>query len=344
MTDNLIETIRAMPKIELHRHLEGALRLSTMVEIAREHGIEMPDYELETLRPFVQMMPLEPHTSQNFLAKFLVIRQFFLSPEIIRRMVREAIEDAANDNVRYFELRFTPKALSNLVKAPLHQVVTWVCDAAAETAAQHDIEVKLIVSMNRHESLKIGEETVQAAIDHRHLGVVGVDLAGMEPDHPAHAFRHVFKKARQAGLGITIHAGEWDGPQSIWDAITTIELDRIGHGIRVIEDYNLINVLLEKGTMLEVCPSSNVDSGVVDDFYHHPLPRLIANGVRVTLNTDDSLVSNITLSDEIYRALTYMPLTMDDIRRMTLTAAECAFLPPEEKKALVEKFTLLLDP
>jgi adenosine deaminase len=338
LTDQLLDTIRAMPKIELHRHMEGALRLETLVDIARENSIEMPEYDVETLRPFVQMMPYEPRGWQNFLAKFKVLRQFFLSPAVIRRITRETIIDAAEDNIKYFELRFTPRALSVANKYSLHQVVTWVCDTTAQVMAEYDIEVKLIVSMNRHESLAIAEESLEAAIAHKHLGVVGVDLAGMEPNNPAYPFRHVFKKAREAGLGITIHAGEWEGPHSIWDAISSIQVDRIGHGIRVLEDYSLVNVLLERNIMLEVCPTSNVASGVSPNYFMHPLPRLIANGVRTTINTDDPLVCNITLSEEMHCSVTQMPLTMDDLKRQTMIAAESAFLPPEEKAALVEKY------
>ena len=336
--NHLFDTIRAMPKIELHRHMEGALRLETLVDIAREHGIEMPEYTVENIRPFVQMMPEEPHTWQNFMAKFQVLRQFFLSEEIIRRITRDTIVDAAQDNIKYFELRFTPKALGQANNYSLHRVVTWVCDTTAEVAVEYDIEVKLIVSMNRHESLAIADETLHAAIAHRHLGVVGLDLAGIESGHSVYPFRHIFKQAREAGLGITIHAGEWEGPHSVWDAISNIPLDRIGHGIRVLEDYSLVNVVLDRGIMLEVCPSSNVLTGVVKDFYGHPLPRLIANGVRTTLNTDDSSVCDVTLSQEMCRAVAYMPLTLDDLKQQTLTAAKSAFLPPMEKAALVEKF------
>src|SRR5882724_7139293 len=154
--------MQELPKIELHRHLEGAIRLSTMVEVAQEYGIEMPEYDIEMLRPFVQMMPSEPHNSQHFLTKFMTIRQFFLSETVIRRMVREAVEDAALDNIKYFELRFTPRALSNILNCPFEEVLEWVCTEAVATGAAHDIQVRLIVSMNRHESYGIAELTLDA--------------------------------------------------------------------------------------------------------------------------------------------------------------------------------------
>ncbi|MEP6986555.1 MAG: hypothetical protein ABI970_13200, partial [Chloroflexota bacterium] len=128
--DHLRHTMQELPKIELHRHLEGAIRLSTLVDVAKAYGIEMPEYDIELLRPFVQMMPNEAHNSQHFLAKFMTIRQFFLSEDVIRRMTREIVEDAALDSTKYFELRFTPQALSNILNCPYENVLDWVCTEA----------------------------------------------------------------------------------------------------------------------------------------------------------------------------------------------------------------------
>ncbi|NOK86215.1 MAG: adenosine deaminase [Chloroflexi bacterium AL-W] len=320
------------------------MRLSTLVEIAREFNIEMPEYEEETLRPFVQMMPYEPRTWQNFLGKFRTLRQFYLSPGIIRRIAAEAVIDAAIDNIKYMELRFTPKALCNITKSSYHDAVKWVCETVMDTARDYDIDVRLIVSMNRHEDVEIGAEVTQAAIDNMHIGVVGLDLAGVEAGYPANRFSSVFQRGRDAGLKVTLHAGEWEGAHSIWDAVSFVGADRIGHGIRAIEDTGVIEVLREKEIPLEVCPSSNVDSGVVADFASHQLPLLWDAGVKVTLNTDDPLVSGITLTDEIIRVLGHMPFTLDDIKRMMLNAAEAVFLPDVEKRILTRYFQQALFP
>lgn len=345
MIDNeLYETIRAMPKVELHRHLEGAIRVETLVDIAREHDFEMPEYTVEMLRPFVQMMPEEPRTMKNFLAKFTVLRQFLLSPEIIRRVTREAVIDAANDNVKYFELRFTPNALCNIIDWSAQDAVACVCETAAETADEYDIQVKLIVSMNRHESLEIGEAATAAAIAHRHMGIVGLDLGGNEVGHSAHVFRNVFNQARRAGLRVTLHAGEWQGAESVWDAIGNVGVDRVGHGIRVLEDEGVVNILVERGIVLEVCPTSNVDTGVVPHLKSHPLPALLERGVKATINTDDPLMFNLTLTEELYRSVDQMGLTLDDLKRQTILAAESAFLPDSERESLVDQFQNWLYP
>lgn len=344
MAENLIDTIRFMPKIELHRHLEGAVRLTTLIDIARENGIEMPEYEVETLRPFVQMMPEEPRSWQNFLAKFRTLRQFFLSPRVIRRISREAVIDAAEENIKYMELRFTPKALCNITKCSIHDAVGWVCQSVQETAREYDIDVRLIVSMNRHESVEVGEMAVEAAVDHMDRGVVALDLAGVETGYRAYPFRAVFHRARDAGLHITLHAGEWEGADSVWDAVSSVDPERIGHGIRSIEDAGMVNVLLDRNVTLEVCPSSNVDSGVVHSLATHHLPVLMSAGLPVTINTDDPLVSGINLTDEIIRVMQHLEFSLEDIKRMMLNAAQAVFLPDSERRALVDRFQTMLYP
>jgi adenosine deaminase len=240
--------------------------------------------------------------------------------------------------VRYLELRFTPRALSNIINCSYHDVVSWVCQTAVQAARDFDIEVRLIVSMNRHESVAIGDEVLDAAIDHSDQGVVAVDLAGNEQSFSARPFRQLFERALQAGLGVTIHAGEWGGADNVRDAIESLGASRVGHGVRALEDPTLLPLLIERNIVLEICPTSNVQSGAVADFSAHPLPQLFHQHVRVTINTDDPLVSNITLSDEIERAVTHMSLSLDEVKQLTLLAAQAAFLPETERMALVARF------
>lgn len=339
MADNpLLKMAHALPKIELHRHLEGSVRLTTLVDIAQEYGIEMPEYDIETLRPFVQMMPGEPRNSQHFLAKFYTLRQFFRSPDIIRRVAYEVVSDAAADNIRYLELRFTPPALSNLMGCSYHDVIAWVCESGSQAAAQANIEVRFIVSVNRHESVDIASKVLDTTLAMRDYPIVAFDLAGSEATHPAEPFQPVFERAHEAGLGVTIHAGEWASADNIRSAVLDFRAHRIGHGVRAIDDPNVVDILLERDVVLEVCPTSNVHSGVIPDWPEHPLPLLYRQGVRTTLNTDDPLVSNITLTDEMACAVEKMSLAIEDLKRHLLTAAGAAFLPPEERADLVNRF------
>lgn len=340
--DGLLNTIQSLPKIELHRHLEGAVRLQTLVELAHEFGMLPPEDGIDMLRPFVQMMPDEARNSQHFLGKFHTIRQFFLSPQVIKRVTREAIEDAAADNVKYMELRFTPRALSNILNCSYYEVIDWVCSTASDVSRELDIQVRLILSMNRHESVEIGEHVLAAALEYRGRGVVALDLAGNEGDFPAQPFWNLFQRAKEFGLGITIHAGEWGGAANVREAVEKLHADRVGHGVRAVEDPELVDWLAERGIVLEVCPTSNVQSGVVNDWANHPLRKLVQCQVLTTINTDDPLVSNITLSDELARVVNDMDLGLDMVKQQTLVAARSAFLPPSERAALVAKFEALL--
>lgn len=336
--EQTMATIRAMPKIELHRHLEGSLRLNTLVEIGEEAGIEMPDYDAESLRPFVQMMPDEERSSKHFLSKFMTLRQFYRSPEIIERITYEIVEDAALDNVKYMELRFTPKALCNITNAKLEEIVPLVCDAANAAAEEFGIMVRHIVSMNRHESVDLGEYALRAALNNRHKGVVGIDLAGDEANYPGLEFRSLFQRAKAAGLGITIHAGEWGSSTSIWNAIGNLGADRVGHGVAVIDDPAMMQVLIDRQIVLEVCPTSNYLSGVVDSMESHPIDELTRKQVLTTINTDDPLICGVNLSDEIAATMAALNLSLDDIKRYQLRAARAAFLDPSEREDLIRTF------
>ncbi len=342
--DITLNTVRALPKIDLHRHLEGSLRLETLLAITAEYGIELPSDDLEGLRPLVQMMPNEPRSWQRFLKKFRFLRQFFRSETIIKRFTREAIADAAADNVKYMELRFTPQALNNLMQCDYEQVVEWVCEAVSEAKGVYDIQVALILSMNRQESVGIGDLVLEAAIHYSDRGVVGLDLAGQEDGYPALPFQDVFQRAKEAGLGVTIHAGEWAGAPSVREAVEGLSADRIGHGIHAVEDLALVDLLAERGTVLEVCPTSNFLSGAVDDFGLHPLITLYRSGVRTTINTDDPLVCSIGMSDEVVQVLTNMPLTIEDVKQNILTAARASFLPADQRETLVAQFQSWLYP
>jgi adenosine deaminase len=265
-----LNTYRALPKVELHRHLEGSLRLDTMLDIARQHGITIPEDVLR-LSTLVQVQEEDKFTFQNFLAKFNTLRLFYRSPDVIHRITREAIEDAAKDNVKYLELRFTPVALSRAERFPLHDVIDWVMSSAEEASKIHNVVVRLIASVNRHESPDLAEQVAWLAAEHIKGGMVALDLAGNEAEYPSQPFYGIFKEAKQAGLHVTIHAGEWGPASHIKEAIEVIEAERIGHGVRVLEDANVTALAKERGTAFEVCVTSNYQSGVVESRILHCL-------------------------------------------------------------------------
>lgn len=325
------EIFQKYPKVDLHRHLEGTLRLSTMLEIARAHSITVP----ESLSGLVQVQDQDPQTFQNFLAKFNTLRLFYRSPDVIHRITREAIEDAAKDNVRYLELRFTPVALSRAERFPLHDVMDWVLTSSREAAKKYRMKVGLIASVNRHESPELAEQVAWLAAEHVGKGMVGMDLAGNEAEFPTSPFYGIFKEARQAGLHITIHAGEWGPAKNVREAIKELGAERIGHGVRVMEDDYTVRLARDRKTTFEVCLTSNVQSGVAPSIEKHPLMNMVQNNLNVTINTDDPSVSRITLSHE-YRVATERGLTVEMLKQRIVAAAESAFLPEKEKAELVK--------
>jgi adenosine deaminase len=335
-----VEFYHSLPKVDLHRHLEGSLRVETVQEVIREHEITLP--RTLDLAALVQMQANDPSNFETFLSKFQTLRLLYRSPEIIRRVTREAIVDAAADNVRYLELRFTPAALSRTKQFPLADVMDWVLESAAQASQECGIMVGLIVSINRHEPLALGEETARLAVERRHKGIVGLDLTGNEAQFAAGPFLDMFRQARASGLKLTVHAGEWGGAANIRQALEEFEADRIGHGVRVVEDEKVMALAAERGTPFEVCLTSNFQSGVVAGVEDHYLPRMLAAGVNVTLNTDDPSISGITLGDEYGLACEVLGITRLALSERILAAARAAFLPDVERQQLVENLRNLL--
>lgn len=324
---------QTLPKVDLHRHLEGSLRLTTMLDIAASHGMTIPPGVM-SLSGLVQVQEEDPLTFSNFLEKFKTLRLFYRSPDVIDRITREAVEDAARDNVRYLELRFTPVALSRAEGFPLHDVMDWVIDAAQEAARKYRIGVGLIASVNRHESLELAREVAWLAAESTGKGMVGLDLAGNEAEFPAAPFADIFTEAREAGLHLTVHAGEWAGAGNVREAIELLGAERIGHGVRVLEDADITAMAAERRTVFEVCVTSNYQSGVVTDLQKHPLITMLARGLNITIHTDDPSVSRITLSHEYQVACEVLGLPMTSLKNCVLAAGQAAFLADAERQAL----------
>jgi len=331
-----LNTFRALPKVELHRHLEGSLRLDTMLDVATQHGITIPADVLR-LSTLVQIQEEDKLTFQNFLSKFNTLRLFYRSPDVIHRITREAVEDAAKDNVKYMELRFTPVALSRAERFPLHDVIDWVLSSAKDAGETHGVTVRLIASVNRHESAELAEQVAWLAADHVKDGLIALDLAGNEADFPSQPFYGIFKEAKQAGLHVTIHAGEWGPAYNVREAIEEIGAERIGHGVRVMEDESIVALARERQTAFEVCITSNYQSGVFESLETHPLMQMLEAGLNVTINTDDPSISRITLSHEYYTACEDLKMSQNTLKQRIVAAAKASFIEENEKEKLVKQ-------
>jgi adenosine deaminase len=313
--------------------LEGSLRLDTLVQVAQAHGMEIANQG--KLPSLVQVNEKEPYTFQNFLSKFETLRLFYRSPEIIDRVTREAVADAAADHVVYMELRFTPVALSRAQGFPLADVMDWVSNGVHHAQQEFGVKTRLIASVNRHEPVAIAEQVANLAIERIGRGIIGLDLAGNEAQFSAQPFKNVIQSALHAGLYVTMHAGEWGGAANVIQAIQEIRANRIGHGVRVVEDPVAVELAAQSQIPFEVCVTSNYQSGVVPAINDHPLPRMLQAGLKVTVNTDDPSISRITLSDEYRLVCEELGLSFEALKECILNAARSAFLPQDERSALV---------
>jgi adenosine deaminase len=334
---NLRAQLRGLPKVDLHRHLEGSLRLQTLAEIAQEHGIDLPSYDIEYLRPFVTVADEEVNF-HRFLEKFRLLRRFYPTQAAMERLAYEAVADAADDNIKYLELRFNPVALSREQGFSLNQVTTWVGSAVARAERDYGVRTNLILQIGRDEDVTTAWEIAEVALAHRSDSIVGLDLAGDETGYPARRFADVFQRAREEGLHITVHAGEAGTAENVREAIELLGAERIGHGVRSIENSDIVQLIRKREVTLEVCPTSNVQTGVERRVWQHPLPDLLALGVRVTLNTDDPSISDTTLTDEYLTVMMAMGVTLEQIKHAIVTAIEGSFQPPEERRRLAGWF------
>ena len=309
------------------------LRLETLAEVAREHGVNLPSYDIEELRPYVQFTDDVPDFN-NFMSKMELLRQFYSEREAVERIAFEAIADAAQDKIEYLELRISPAGKQMRAE----EVMDAVTAAVKRATQDFSIEARLLITIVREFGVRVSEQVLELAIAYQDRGVVGIDLAGHEESHSARPFADVCRRALKAGLGVTIHAGEVGGAENVREAIEILGAKRIGHGVRSIEDHRVVRMLQERNIALEVCPTSNLQTGVTHAFTQHPLRDLFHLAVPVTINTDDPSVSDTTLTDEYLVAVMVMGFSIRDIQQIIINAAKTAFLPPDEKQALIQRF------
>ncbi len=332
-----VEQLQALPKIDLHRHLEGSLRLETLVEIARDFGLDLPAGDVNSLRPHVQITD-DPPDHEVFLSKFGVLRLFYRSPEAIYKLAYEVVADAAADNIHYLELRFSPQALARVRGFELNDVTDWVITAVNQASTDCNIKVGLIITLVRHEPLFQAQQVAEIAYARAGNGILGIDLAGDEVKFPPAPFIPIFKKAKDMGLGVTIHAGEWASAIGVRQAIEELYADRVGHGVRAIEDSQVLRLIQDRQIALEVCLTSNLQTGVVHSINHHPLKDMMSLNLLATLNTDDPSVSNLTLTDEYEVAVNSLGFGYAELRKLILNAAAVSFLPDNQRTDLVKTF------
>ena len=324
-----------LPFIDLHRHLDGSVGLETIIDLARQNNIELPGTTVAEIRPHVQVTEAQPGL-MAFIAKMLWATRVLVNGEACRRIARENVEDARREGIDYLELRFSPWFMAEPHQLDPWEVIEGVVAGIAEGVAATGVRVNLIGILSRTYGAEICDKELKALLAHRD-DFVALDLAGDEANYPAPLFVDHFKKGRDAGWRITVHAGEAGGPQSVWDAIRLLGAERIGHCTRALEDPKLTNYLLENQIPVEANLTSNVHTSTVPDLAAHPLREMMARGLVCSINTDDPGVSGIDLRHEFEVAAPAAGLTPEQIRQAQVNALETAFLSAEEKKRMSEK-------
>lgn len=287
-------------KIDLHRHLDGSIRLQTILDLGRQFDVPLPARNIEDLRPHVVIDTPQPGLLA-FLEKFQWMVGVLGDYDACQRVARENVEDAYHEGLSYVELRFSPVFMAKPFGLDPAGVTEAVIRGIREGAAEWPVEVRLIGILSRTYGVDSCWNELNALLQY-HRDLVAIDLAGDEANFPARLFVPHFEKVREAGLAVTIHAGEADGPQSVWDAIRLLGATRIGHGIRSNEDPALMDYLVENRIALECCLTSNVQTESVASYAVHPLRDFLDRGILATINTDDPGISGITFDDELHRA------------------------------------------
>jgi len=326
---------RRLPLVELHRHLDGSIRLETILDLADRHGIALPAKTVAGLAPYVHIDNAAPGL-MAFLERFEHMTAVLVDADACRRVAYENVLDARDEGIDYIELRYSPWFMAMSHGMDPSEVMEACADGVRAAERDTGIRANIIGILSRTFGVEACAKELDAILAHRDH-VVAVDLAGDEQRFAAHLFVAHFKRVRDAGLHVTIHAGEADGPQSVWSAIRDLGAERIGHGFRAIEDPALVDYLVENRIPLEICPTSNLHTSTVDSYANHPVSQLANRGVRFCLNTDDPGISAIDIAHEYLVAAPATGLTPAQVRRSQADGLEMAFLGESEKLALKKK-------
>ena len=336
------DQIQKMPKVQLHDHLDGGLRPQTIIDLAHEKGIPLPESDPDALGDWFFRGAAQGDLPK-YLEGFAVTTSVMQDAESLRRVAREHVEDLAADGVIYGEIRFAP-VLHTSSGLKMEEVVEAVLEGVNEGSLKTGTIARIIICSLRHMDPAITLDSAKVATQFRDRGVVGFDLAGDESGHPPADHNDAFQYLRKKNFNITIHAGEAFGLSSIWQAIQHCGAHRIGHATRLVEDDTvpgdhrgtLGEYILDHRIPLEMCLSSNLHTGAVKDLEEHPFPRYLREGYRVALNVDNTLMSRTTLTREWQLAQDLFSLQISDYERIAINAVKGAFCEHSLRKTLIQ--------
>ena len=328
------ELIRKLPKAELHCHLDGSLRVSTILELATLQKVQLPADNQEDLHKFLAIKG-KMKNLEEYLKIFDITLSVLQTPESLQRVSFELAEDCWNDSVRYVEVRYSP-ILHTQKGMTSSESVDAVKMGLDHAEAEFGIKTGIILCGIRNISPEVSLKLADLAVQYKNQGVVGFDLAGAEENFPAKHHQEAFELILKKNINATLHAGEAFGPESIHQAIHACGAHRIGHGTRLKENEDLMAFINDHRIALEICLKSNIQTRSISSLKNHPFKYYFDQHLRVTLNTDNRLISDTTLSEEYYLAAETFNLTMQDIRTIIINGFKSAFLPHNERRDLIK--------
>jgi len=312
-----------MQLTELHRHIDCSIRPSTMVELAKRFGARDFKDEEDVRQNF--WLTEQVDSLEECLEHFILFQQVLVSLEARERIAYEAIEDAYREGITKLELRYSPRFASSISKLPWEDVLQSFQRGIAKAKQKYKIEVGLICIVSRGDDKDVGYEAVEFAITHK-KDFIGVDLAGVEAGYPCRQYKEIFQRARNAGLPITIHAGEALGPENVWEAIDLLGATRIGHGIQAIKDRELMKRMARDQILIETCPTSNFITKGIQKWADHPLPKFLEAGIPCSISTDDPGIFGTTMQEEFDRCKKHLGMSEADISKANEFAKQFTFL------------------
>ncbi len=326
--------IKKIPKVELHCHLDGSIRTKSIIDQAEIDNIYIPSKQIEALDSIIKIGGKQS-SLEEYLKKFKITLSVMQNPDALERFAFELIEDVYKENIVYIEVRFSPIFHINSGMTPGMSIKA-VNKGLKKGEKKYGVKSRIIIcgirNMSPENSLKLAE----LAINYKTHGVVGFDLAGPEKYFPAKKHKNAFKLIKDNNLKCTIHAGEAEGPSSIYQAIYDCGADRIGHGTRLKENNKLLNTVKNKKIPLEICLTSNWQTKCVNSLKEHPLKIYYDMGIILSLNTDNRLISNTTLTKEMILANNLFGLSLQDFKSITIMAMESAFINNSIKKKIID--------
>lgn len=329
------EIFRRLPKTDLHCHLDGSLRVSTIIDLAQKQGVELPSNNPETLKNAVAV-DADTRSLEQYIEKFDITLSVLQTPEALERAAYELCEDAAEENTQYLEVRYSP-----VLHTEMGMRETESIDAVLRglRLAENDFNIRtgIIICGIRSISPEVSLQLAELAVAYKGRGVLGFDLAGVEENYPAKDHREAFYLTLNNNINTTLHAGEGFGPESIHQALHYCNAHRIGHGTRLKEDGDLLNYVTDHRIPLEMCVTSNVQTQSVPNYERHPIRFYYDYNVRVTINTDNRLVSDTTLTREYELAHKYYGFNIDDFKEIIINGFKSSFLPYRERKIMIQE-------